>query len=29
MKIVVVRSPGVLAPILRRFFGIKKGKKKQ
>ncbi len=24
MKIVVVRSPGLLAPILRRFFGIKK-----
>ena len=24
MKIIIVRSPGVLAPILRRFFGIKK-----
>ncbi len=29
MKIVIVRSPGVLSPFLRRFFGIKKAKKKQ
>ena len=24
MKIVVIRSPGLLAPFLRRIFGIKK-----
>ena len=29
MKIVVVRSPGLLAPILRRFFGIKNEKKRK
>ena len=29
MKIVVVKSPELLAPFLRRFFGIPKKKKKQ
>ena len=29
MKIVLLRSPGILAPILRRIFGIKKEKKKR
>lgn len=29
MKIVLVRSPSYLAPILRRIFGIKKEKKKR
>lgn len=28
MKIVIVRSPAILAPILRKVFGIKKEKKK-
>lgn len=28
MKIVVLRSPAVLAPILRRMFGIRKEKKR-
>jgi hypothetical protein len=28
MKIVVFRSPAFLAPFLRRFFGIRKNKKK-
>ena len=28
MKIVIMRSPGFLAPILRRFFGIKKKENK-
>ncbi len=27
MKIVVLRTPGILSPILRRLFGIPKGKK--
>lgn len=27
MKIVLVRSPAVLSPILRKIFGIKKEKK--
>ena len=29
MKIVTVRSPSILAPFLRKFFGIKKSKKKK
>lgn len=29
MKIVIVRSPALLAPILRKIFGIKKEKKKR
>lgn len=29
MKIVLFRSPGFLAPILRKVFGIKKEKKKR
>jgi hypothetical protein len=29
MKIVLLRSPGFLAPILRRIFGIKKEKKRR
>lgn len=29
MKIVLLRSPTVLAPILRKIFGIKKEKKKR
>ncbi|MBQ4091464.1 MAG: stage V sporulation protein SpoVM [Clostridia bacterium] len=29
MKIVVVRSPSILSPILRRIFGIKKTRKKR
>ena len=29
MKIVLVRSPSFLAPILRKIFGIKKEKKKR
>lgn len=29
MKIVVIRSPHLLAPFLRRFFGIRKVKKKR
>ena len=28
MKIVLVRSPSLLSPILRRIFGIKKPAKK-
>ena len=28
MKIVVVRSPALLTPLLRRFFGIRKQKKR-
>jgi hypothetical protein len=28
MKIIVFRSPGFLAPLLRRFFRIKKAKKR-
>ena len=28
MKIVLLRSPGFLSPILRRIFGIKKEKKR-
>ena len=24
MKIIIMRSPGFLAPFLRKFFGIKK-----
>ena len=28
MKIVLVRSPALLSPILRRIFGIKKPRKK-
>ena len=28
MKIVVMRSPGFLAPFLRKFFGIKKKDKR-
>ena len=28
MKIVVLRTPAVLAPILRRMFGIRKEKKR-
>ncbi len=28
MKIVVIHSPGFLAPFLRRFFGIRKQKKR-
>ncbi len=27
MKIVLVRSPGFLAPLLRKLFGIRKEKK--
>ena len=26
MKIVLIRSPGIIAPLLRKFFGIKKKK---
>ena len=26
MKIVLMRSPGILAPLLRRIFGVRKGK---
>ena len=26
MKIILVRSPGFLAPVLRKMFGIKKEK---
>ncbi|MBQ8409977.1 MAG: stage V sporulation protein SpoVM [Clostridia bacterium] len=29
MKIVLVRSPSFLSPILRKIFGIKKEKKKR
>ena len=29
MKIVLVRSPGILSPLLRKIFGIKKEKKKR
>lgn len=29
MKIVLLRSPTVLAPFLRKIFGIKKEKKKR
>ncbi|MBQ7829911.1 MAG: stage V sporulation protein SpoVM [Clostridia bacterium] len=29
MKIILVRSPGFLAPLLRTIFGIKKEKKKR
>jgi len=29
MKIVVIHSPTLLAPFLRRFFGIQKTKKKK
>lgn len=29
MKIVLLRSPGFLSPILRRIFGIKKEKKRR
>jgi hypothetical protein len=29
MKIVIVRSPVILSPILRKIFGIKKEKKKK
>ena len=29
MKIVLLRSPSILAPILRKIFGIKKEKKKR
>lgn len=29
MKIVTVTSPSILAPFLRKFFGIKKNKKKK
>ena len=29
MKIVLVRSPAILAPFLRKMFGIKKEKKKR
>lgn len=29
MKIVIMRTPGVLSPILRRLFGISKKKKKK
>lgn len=29
MKIVILRSPALLAPILRRMFGIRKEKKKR
>lgn len=29
MKIVVIHSPVFLAPFLRRFFGIRKVKKKR
>ena len=28
MKIVVLRSPAIIAPILRRMFGIRKEKKR-
>jgi hypothetical protein len=28
MKIVVLRSPAILAPILRRMFGIRKEKRR-
>ncbi|MBO5938337.1 MAG: stage V sporulation protein SpoVM [Clostridia bacterium] len=28
MKIVLVRSPALLAPFLRKFFGIRKKEKK-
>ncbi len=26
MKIVLIRSPGIIAPLLRKFFGIRKKK---
>lgn len=29
MKIVLLRSPGFLSPILRKIFGIKKEKKRR
>ncbi len=29
MKIVLIHSPGIFAPFLRRFFGIRKAKKKR
>ncbi len=29
MKVVLVRSPSFISPILRRIFGIKKEKKKR
>ena len=29
MKIVLVRSPSFLSPVLRKIFGIKKEKKKR
>ena len=29
MKIVLVRTPTFIAPILRKVFGIKKGKNKR
>lgn len=29
MKVVLIRSPGFIAPVLRRIFGIKKEKKKR
>lgn len=29
MKIVLIRSPGFLTPVLRKIFGIKKEKKKR
>ena len=29
MKIVLIRSPGFLSPILRKIFGIKKEKKRK
>ena len=29
MKIILVRSPAILTPILRKIFGIKKEKKKR
>lgn len=29
MKIVILQSPGVLKPILRKIFGIKKPKKRK
>ncbi|MBQ2863734.1 MAG: stage V sporulation protein SpoVM [Clostridia bacterium] len=27
MKIVLIKSPRILSPLLRRLFGIKKGKR--
>lgn len=29
MKVVLVRSPGFISPILRKIFGIEKEKKKR